>query len=175
MKVRNASKARTVAKAIQYWQNKNHTHDVDYDAVREFIKKEKILDIQPITVDEQIDGLLRRVVRNETFKTRRGRRVRKYGVPRWLIEGEMVTLPPTDMRYVNPDIGQTIFDANFEQGVNSLKRVAIELDEYNDYNLFAATLPDYQWNLTEAIQEARHKGYDDSFDESELDDDEDEQ
>jgi hypothetical protein len=169
--IRNASKAKTAAKAIQYWQNKNHTHEVDYDAVREFIKKEHILDIHPITVDEQIDGLLRQAVRTETWKTPRGRRVRKYGVPRWLIEGEMVTLAPTDMRYAKPNIAQTVFDANYEGGVNSLKRVAIELEEYNQYNLFKKSLPDYDWDLTAAVQEARATGgYDDTFEEKELDD-----
>ena len=66
----NASKAYTVSKAIQLWQNKNHTHEVDYDAVVEFIKKEKILpDIRPITEDEQLDSLVRKVVRTETWKT----------------------------------------------------------------------------------------------------------
>lgn len=168
--MQKASQKHTVAKAIQYWQNKNHTHEVDYDAVREFIKKEKILDIQPITVDEQIDGLLRQAVRTETWKTRRGRRVRTYGVPRGLFEGEMITLPPVDMRYAKPDIARTIFDANYEGGVSNFRRVAIELDEYNDYNLFNATLPDYDWNITEAVSEARLKEYDDSFNESDLDD-----
>ena len=172
----HASKAYTVSKAIQLWQNKNHTHEIDYEALVEFIKKEKILpDIRPITEDEQIDSLVRKVVRTETWKTSRGRRVRKYGVPRWLLEGEMVTLPPTDMRYAKPEIAKSVFDANFEGGVNSLKRVAIELDEYNDYNLFNATLPDYDWDITDAVQEERFKPYDDSFNESDLDKDDEEE
>lgn len=171
MKTQKASKRKTAAKAIQYWQNKNHTHDVDYDAVRDLIKNENLLDIQPITVDEQIDGLLRQTVRNELRTTRRGTKVRKYGVPRLFIDGEMISLPPTELEYAKPDIAKTIFDANFDNGVNALKRVAIEEDEYNDYNLFGATLPERDWDLGSVIAEAVSTGvYDDTFDESELGD-----
>jgi len=176
MATKKASKKRTVAKAIQYWQTMNGTHDVDYDAVRELIKAEKLLDIQPISVDEQIDGLLRTAVRNDTRITRRGKKVRRYGVPRLFMDGELITLPPTELEYAKPDVAQTIFDANFDNGVNALKRVAIEEDEYNDYNLFGATLPERDWDLRDTITEAVSTGvYDDSFDASELeDDDEDE-
>src|ERR1044072_9953795 len=131
-----ASKAKTAAKAIQYWQNKNDTHEVDYEAVREYIKKEKILEIRPITEDEQIDALLRQVVRTATWKTPRGKRVRVYGVPRMIVGGEVIALPPVDMRYAEVPTAKLIFDANYEGGVSSLKRVAIELDEFNDYTLF---------------------------------------
>ena len=174
-KTKKASVAKRVAKAIQYWQNKNNTHEVDYDAVREFIKDEKILEnLQPITVDEQIDTLLHRVVRTETFTTDRGRKVRKFGVPRWTIEGEVITLPPIDMRYAPPDLAKTIFDANYDNGVNVLKRVAIEEDEYRQYSLFdiAGVLSERNWNLEDVIAKARETGiYDDSFDESALGDD----
>jgi hypothetical protein len=171
MKTKKASKRKTAAKAIQYWQNKTGSHDVNYDAVREFIKKEKLLDIQPVTVDEQIDALLRQAVQHETRITRRGKKVRKFGVPRLFSDGEMITLPPTELEYAAPDIAKTIFDANFDNGVNALKRVAIEEDEYNDYNLFAATLPERDWNLSDVIAEAVSTGiYDDSFDESDLED-----
>jgi len=173
---KKASPAKIAAKAIQYWQNKTGSHDVDYDAVRQFIRDEGFLDdLQPISVDEQIDTLLHRVVRTETFLTERGRRVRKFGVPRWKIGSEVITLPPTDMRYAAPDIAKTIFDANFDSGVNVLKRVAIEEDEYRQYSLFGDNfdLPERNWNLEAVIQEARESGvYDDSFDEDDLEDDE---
>jgi hypothetical protein len=174
MKIKKASKRKTAAKAIQYWQIKTGSHDVDYDAVREFIKRENLLDIQPITVDEQIDALLRQAVQHESRITRRGRKVRKFGVPRLFSNGEMITLPPTELEYAAPDIAQTVFDANFDNGVSALKRVAIEEDEYNDYNLFGATLPERDWDLTDVMEDAVSTGvYDDSFDESELDDDDD--
>ncbi len=172
--MKKASKKKTAAKAIQYWQNKTGSHEVNYDAVRELIKEQHLMDIQPISVDEQIDTLLRQAVRNETRITRRGRKVRKYGVPRLFIDGEMITLPPTELEYAKPDMAKTIFDANFEGGVNTLKRVAIEEDEYNDYNLFGAKLPSRDWNLNGLIDEAITTGlYDDSFDENELDEDDD--
>lgn len=176
MKAKKASKKKTAAKAIQYWQNKTGAHDVDYDAVRDLIKKEQLLDIQPISVDEQIDLLLHQAVRTETRVTRRGKKVRKFGVPRLFIEGELITLPPTELEYAKPDVAKNVFDANFNNGVNALKRVAIEEDEYNDYNLFGATLPERDWDLHDTMDVAVSTGvYDDSFDASELEDeDEDE-
>lgn len=171
-KTRRASVARRVAKAIQYCQNKRGTHQVDYDEVREYIIKERILDnLQPITVEEQIDSLVHRVVRSETFTTESGRKVRKYGIPRMKIGNEVITLPPTDMRHVAPDMAKTVFDANYDSGVNVLKRVAIEEDEYRQYSLFDEQLPERNWNLEEVIAEARATGiYDNSFDESVFDD-----
>ena len=177
MKTQKASKKKTAAKAIQYWQNQTGTHDVNYDEVREFIKENELLDIQPISVDEQIDKLLRQAVQHETRITGRGKKVRKFGVPRLFNNGEMITLPPTELEFAPPDIAQTIFDANFDGGVNALKRVAIEEDEYNNYNLFAATLPERNWDLADVMAEAVSTGvYDDSFDASAFgDDDEDDE
>lgn len=172
---RRSSKIKIAAKAIQYWQNKTGSHEIDYDAVQELIKREKILDdLQPISVEAQIHTLLHRAVSTEMFTTKRGRRVRKYGIPRYIVEGEIVTLPPVDMRYTTPEIAKVIFDANYEHGVNALKRVAIEEDEYRQYSLFDAkevdrSLPERNWNIEAEINEARATGiYDDSFDPDSL-------
>lgn len=173
MKHKQASKLKTAGKVIQYWQNKNNTHDVDYKAITEFARENKLLPVRTITAEEQIEALLRRAVKAATWKNPKGHKVKIYGTPRWIIEGELVTLPPVDMRYAKPDIAKTVLDADYEGMGNDAKKHAISHESYNDNNLFKATLPDYDYNFNHLAQEARESGvYDDSFDESELEDDE---
>lgn len=171
MKQKQAAKLKTAAKVIEYWQNKNHTHEVDYKAITEFAIDNELLPVRTITKEEQIEGLLRRAVKTLTWKNPKGHKVKIYGTPRWLIDGELVTLPPVDMRYAKPDIAKTVLDADYEGMANDVKKHAISHESYNDNNLFNATIPEYDYNFNHLAQEARESGvYDDSFDESELED-----
>jgi len=174
MKAKQAKRASTVKdaqKVIKYWQNKTNRHDVDYEEVRQFAKDNDLLPVKVATEDEQIDALLHRAVKNEKWQNPKGHKVRVFGIPRLFIDGEMVTLPPVDMRYARPDAAKAVLDANYEGAVNDVKRVEIEWESYNDNNPFQATLPGYDWDLRGFAEEARATGvYDDSFDESELDD-----
>ncbi len=168
---RKSSTVKDAQQVIKYWQNKNGRHDVDYDAVRRFAKENGLLPVRIVTEDEQIDALLHRAVKNEKWENLKGHKIRVYGIPRLFIDGELLTLPPVDMRYARPDVAKAVLDANYEGAVNDVRRVVIEWESYNDNNPFQATLPGYEWDLRGVAEEALITGvYDDSFDEGDLDD-----
>lgn len=171
MKHKKTVSLKSVAQIIEYWQNKNHTHEVDYKALTKFVQDNQLLPVRAITEEEQIEALLRRAVKTLTWKNPKGHKVKVYGTPRLFIDGELITLPPVDMRYAKPDIAKTVLDADYEGMANDVKKHAISHESYNDNNLFNATIPDYDYNFNDLAQEARESGtYDDSFDESELED-----
>ncbi len=170
--MKQASKKQTVLKIIQYWQNKNNTHEVDYKAITEYTRDNNLLPVRPITVEEQIEASLRKAVKAARWTNPKGKKVKIYGHPRLMFDGEIITLPPVDMRYARPDIAQTVFDADYDDMANDVKSHAINHESYNDNNPFQAKLQGYDYDFNQIAQEACESGvYDDSFDESELDED----
>lgn len=175
MKTRESSTVKDAQQVIKYWQIQTGRSDVDYEEIREFAKANDLLPVRVTTEDELIDALLHRAVKTEKWKNPKGKWVRVYGIPRLFIDGELMTLPPVDMRYAEPEKAKWVLDANYEFAVKNVKRVAIEWDSYNENNNYQATLPGYEWDLTPEVTEVLLEGvYDDSFDEGELDDDNDE-
>jgi hypothetical protein len=49
MKHKKTVSLKSVAQIIEYWQNKNHTHEVDYKAITEFVKENDLLPVRAIT------------------------------------------------------------------------------------------------------------------------------
>lgn len=167
----HATKTQSAAKVIQFWQHQNNTHDVDYKAITKFARDNKLLPFRTITAEEQIEAALRQAVKSATWKNPKGHKVRIYGIPRLFVDGEMMTLPPVDMRYAKPEIAKVIQDANHDGIANDVKRHSIETESYSDNNPYKARLPLYDYNFNPHAEEARHSGtYDDKFDENELDD-----
>ena len=155
---------------IDLWQKLNNTNEIDYKAITKFAKDKKLVDIQPISIDEQIENRLRQAVKRATYVDPQGRKVRIFGIPRVMFEGELLTLSPVDMRTAKPDIAENVQNANLEGIKNDVKRHSIETESYNDNNPFQAKLPFYNYDFNDVAEEARATGeYDDSFDEDELD------
>jgi hypothetical protein len=113
---------------------------------------------------------LRQAVKRATWTNPQGQKVRIYGIPRVVFEGETLTLSPVDMRVAKPDIAKNVLDANFEGIGNDVKRHSIETQSYNDNNPYGTGLEPYDYDFNQLAEEARMTGeYDDSFDEEDFD------
>ncbi|MBX3282362.1 MAG: hypothetical protein KF756_07795 [Acidobacteria bacterium] len=170
------AKTKTATQIIKLWQNKNNTAEVDYPAIIKWAIENNYYKAEPITPEQQLEADLRRAVKNAHWTNPKGKKVRTYGIPRIMFEGEMLTLSPVDMRVAKPDIAKVVQDANFNGIKNDVKRHSIETESYNDNNPYDAKLPLYDYDLNAVAEEARLSGeYDDSFDDEDLgfeDDDE---
>lgn len=157
---------------IDLWQKINNTNEIDYKAISKFAKDHKLVKIQPLSVEEQIEQRLREAVKRATYIDPQGRKVRIFGIPRVIFEGELLTLSPVDMRVTKPDIAKTVQDANFEGIGNDVKRHSVETESYNENNPYGATLPFYNYDFNHLAEQARIDGqYDDSFDEDDFNED----
>ncbi len=155
---------------IRLWQNLNKTEEIDYPSIIKWAITQNLYDKEPPTLEEMLEADLRRAVKNATHIDPQGRKIRTYGVPRVLIENEVFTLAPVDMRYAKPEIAETVQDANFKGIVSDVKRHSIETQSYNDNNPYQATLPLYDYCMTKHAEAALAAGtYDDSFDEDSFD------
>lgn len=159
---------------IDLWQKINNTNEIDYKAIRKFAVDNGLFKGKTITPEEQCEVLLKRAVKSATYTDPQGRKVRIFGIPRVIFEGEVLALSPVDMRVAKPDIAKSVQDANYEGIKNDVKRHSVETESYNDNNPYQARLPFYDYDLNSVADEARATGeYDDSFDDEDFDENED--
>lgn len=163
------TKTKKATDIIKLWQNKHNTEEVDYKAITKWAIENRYYEKEPITPEQQCEADLRRAVKSATWVNPKGKKVRIYGIPRVVFEGELLTLSPVDMRVAKPDIAKTVQDANFDGIGNDVKRHSIETESYNDNNLYGVALPLYDYNFNKLAEEAIASGeYDDSFDEEDF-------
>lgn len=161
---------------IRLWQNLHKTEEVDYGAITKWAIEKGYYEKTPPTQEELCEADLRRAVKKATWVNPRGEKIRIYGIPRLVFEGEVLTSAPVDMRYAKPEIAKNVQDANYQGIENDVKRHSIETRSYNENNPYQERLPLYDYNFnvaaTEALTTGQHNAsfdYDDSFDEEEFD------
>lgn len=164
------TKDKTASDILRLWQNKHHTEEINYPAITKWAIAMGYYHGEPITPEQQLEADLRQVVKRATWTNPQGKKVRIYGIPRVVFEGEVLTLSPVDMRVAKPEIAKTVQDANFEGIGNDVKRHSIETQSYDDNNPYGATLPLYDYDFNKLAEKAKMTGeYDDSFDEEGFD------
>lgn len=153
---------------LKLWQEEEHTEVIDFKAVTKFAIENDLYQKEPISTERQCEADLRRVVKRATYRNARGEKIRIYGSVRLTYQGEQLPLEYVDMRISKPDIAKDVFDQNYARIKNDVRRHSVEKQSYDDFNMYAAQLPFYDYNFNQDADDARLTGtYDDSYNDDE--------
>lgn len=158
---------------LKLWQNKFNTNEIDYDAATKWGIEQELYHKPPISQQERFIAEMRRAVKRDTYIDPQGRTTKTYGSLPLFDELGNKSYKQIDMRIAKPDNAKAVLDDEYKGMENDVKSHATRKSSYNDNNLFGATLEDYDYNFNAVAQSiTANVEYDDSYDESDFDEDE---
>ena len=151
-------------KIADEWAAKSGASAIDVEAAADYALKHKRYDRPAPTQREMCIRDMRLALQQAKFVDAQGNEVRARLALR--IIGEQLELPGIvyiDPRTAKPDRMLEVFRQNWEGIQNHVKRHAIEKQSYDLNNVYNATLPMFNYDFTQAAEEAKMTGkYDDN-------------
>lgn len=168
---RRISDAQHALLTLKLWQNKHNTNEMDYASACKWGIENNFYNKPPISPQERFEAEMRRAVKRATHTDPQGRKhVRTYGsLPLFDDEGNK-TYIQIDMRTAEPKDAKAVLDDDYIGIKNDVRSHDVQRLSYNDNNLFGAEIEQYDYNLNGIV--GTDEGYDDSYDESDFDEDE---
>lgn len=155
----------------QEWAIENGIQEIDVDKVFEWATETGRYQRKPISLRQQFKTEMRKALQQQQHIDPQGRKVRTRKPVKldWL--GEQMTLW-IDVRIAKPAIAVKAFERDYEGTKNDVRRTSVEMQSYDDNNPYGATLPVFDYDLTQVAADARLTGeYDDSYeDDPDIDD-----
>jgi hypothetical protein len=135
------------------------------------IDAEAAADREPPTKRELCIRDMRRALQHATFSDAQGTEVRAKHALR-IVVGEQMQLPLivyVDPRTAKPDMMYEAFKQNLDAIKNDVRRHAIEKRSYDLNNIYNATLPLFDYDLTQVAEDAMMTGeYDDTYESDDV-------
>ena len=156
----------TLYEIMDQWSAEHGGAPIDVDAAADYAIANHLYERPPITEKQQCMQEMRRVLSAATYIDAQGNKVRAKHALRYI--GQQMTLPMTvyvDPRVAQPEVMSGVFEQNLDRIRNDVRRHAIEKQSYDLNNPYGATLPLFNYDLTQVAEEAVMTGqYNDSGD-----------
>jgi hypothetical protein len=153
------------------WAEQEGASAIDAEAAADYALKQKLYDREPPTKRELCIRDMRRALQHATFSDAQGTEVRAKHALR-IVVGEQMQLPLivyVDPRTAKPDMMYEAFKQNLDAIKNDVRRHAIEKRSYDLNNIYNATLPLFDYDLTQVAEDAMMTGeYDDTYESDDV-------
>jgi len=154
---------------MQQWKEEHNAPAVLLKLAAEWAVKNNLFQGKPISVEEQCEREMRRVLQQQRYTDPQGRNPRTKLAVKIEYEGRQQTLW-VDVRYDKPVLIETAFEQNHKRIENDVKRESMEVQSFNDNNKFGYQMKLFDYNLNPIANDARSSGvYDDTYDDGEFD------
>ncbi len=152
---------------IQEYTIEHGVDEVDLDAVSKWACETGRYQRGTISMEKQCKNEMANALRHTRHVDPQGREVRTKHAVNIKIKDEQMTLW-IDIRTAKPNTMRMSFTQNRERIVKDVKRHSVDVDSYNDNNLYGVTIPPYDYNFNVDLEEAKMSGtYNDDDDEEE--------
>lgn len=152
------------------WAEQEGASAIDAEAAADYALEHKLYDRQPPSQRELCVRDMRRALQQAKFTDAQGNVVRAKHALR--IVGEQLELPIivyVDPRTAKPDQMFEAFNQNLEAIKNDVRRHAIETRSYDLNNIYNATLPLFDYDMSQVAKDAMLTGeYDDTYEADDL-------
>lgn len=152
------------------WAQQEGASAIDAEAAADYALKHKLYDRQPPSQRELCVRDMRRALQQSKFPDAQGNMVRAKHALR--LVGEQLDLPIivyVDPRTAKPDQMFEAFKQNLEAIKNDVRRHAIETRSYDLNNIYNATLPLFDYDMSQVAKDAMLTGeYNDTYEADDL-------